>query len=158
MARSGPDAGDKNKDGSDSSLRKPDAENLSRSVTDSSMRETDKKPTSKDDTADKNLKDVAIVDDKTADKFLSVSSVQATLAAHVPALSAVAQQDPTTAATYPQWADWHAEQNEKSGETEAAETMKEQAKKAKEAIEKAAEQAAETSDEQAATEQSETES
>lgn len=127
MAGSRPDASDKGKDGTDSSLKKPDAENLSRNITDSSLKESkaEKKPT---------VKDVSTTDDRSADKFLAASSVQATLAAHVTAIGNVAKQDPNTAASYPQWADWHAEQNENIGEGAAAEKMKEQAKKAREAI------------------------
>jgi hypothetical protein len=140
MAGSRPDASDKGDDGSDKGLKKPDAENLSRNITDSSLKE------SKDTKAEKKqpVKDVATTDDRSADKFLSQSTVQATLAAHVPAIGNIAKQDPNTAGTYPQWADWHADQNEKTGDVEAAEQMKEQGKKARAVIAK--EQPKETSD------------
>jgi len=131
MSKSRPDAGDKNQDGSDNSLKKPDAEKLSRSVTDSSLKQT-----TKVEKQQPQEKDVVVVDDRSNDKFLQLSSVQATLAAHVPAIGNVAKQDPNTAATYPQWADWHAEQNESTGDKEAAEMMKQQSKKARAAIEK----------------------
>ena len=127
MAGSRPEAGDKGKDGTDSHLKKPDAESLSRSLTDSSVKESK---------AEKKAppKDVSTTDDKSADKFLAKGTVKQTLAAHVPAIGNVAKQDPQTASTYPQWADWHADKNDDGGDAEAAKEMREQAKKAREAI------------------------
>jgi len=137
MAGSRPDASDKSKDGADASLKKPDAEKLSQSITESSERESkgEKKPTGKDSSKEsKDSKDANLVDDRAADKFLAQGTVQATLAAHVPAIANVAKQDPQTASTYPQWADWHADQNDKTGDAEAAKQMRDQSKKAKAAI------------------------
>jgi hypothetical protein len=123
------DAGDTGKkDDADKNLSQKQSENLSRDVQDS-IKE------SKDKTEQKaKPKDVTQADDRSADKFLSQGTVQATLAAHVPAIGNVAKQDPQAASTYPQWADYHAENNEKNGDVEAAKMMKDQGSKARAAI------------------------
>ena len=72
--------------------------------------------------------------DESERKFLQEGSVSNTLNTQLVTLAGVAKQDPQTAMSYPQWAHWLAEQNERNGHGAAAQVMKEQATKAEEVI------------------------
>ena len=140
--REGSDDGVKDKNEQKNVGDKQAAMQLSAELTRMQLREQEAKEQKTKAAKDKQEKDLdrtditdaTAVSDESERKFLKLGTIQNQLQSQLVTLFGVAQNDPQTASSYPQWAHWLAEKDHKSGHTEAAQLMKEQARKAEQTI------------------------